>query len=316
MVISYRALTPSKERQSSGFHRNQLLALASFLTAFVLLASLLSGCDPSLQAGPSARYAVASQQGKAGLSDEGTGRKKVASGEYLVYEEASEGAVGPLGEKVYDFHESWTLWQTGKGEYEVEGDRRFNTSADLLRSFRFVVRLSRDFTVLRVTEFATLKWISDSGPLTCEFLPKELHCSPGGKNPRPSTDWHISVEHPYGLLWPISPFSLGSVARESERDLARPTQASLIEIEQPSADNPISPAILTGELRYLGIESIEEAGQNWQAYKFSLKVPLHPKFLIWTSSKGLLLALAVEHSHPNWPKEGIKLVRFEKSADL
>lgn len=174
MVICYRALTPSKERQSGGFHRNQLLALASFLTAFVLLASLLGGCDSFLRAGPSARYAVASQRGKAGSSDEGTGRKKVASGEYLVYEEASEGAVGPFGEKVYDFHESWTLWQTGKGEYEVEGDRRFNTSADLLRSFRFVVRLSRDFTVLRVTEFATLKWISDSGPLTCEFLPKEL----------------------------------------------------------------------------------------------------------------------------------------------
>jgi hypothetical protein len=204
-------------------------------------------------------------------------RKKIASGEYEVYEEGNEGAVGPFGEEVYDFHESWTLWQTGNREYQVEGDRRFRTSRVLLLSHRFTVDLSRDLAVTRVTEFTTLKWITDSGPVVCEFLLKEMHCSLGGKNPNPARDLHVEATHPYGLLWPISPFSLGSVAKESERDASQATRASLITIEQPSADDPIRPTVLVGDLRYLGVENLEAAGQTWQAYKFSIKVPLHPK---------------------------------------
>ena len=73
---------------------------------------------------------------------------------------------------------------------------------------------------------------------------------------------------------------------------------------------------LVGELRYLGTEELEAAGQSWQAYKFSIKVPFYPRFLLWTSSKGLLLALAIEHKHADWPKEGIRLVRFVKWADF
>jgi hypothetical protein len=152
-------------------------------------------------------------------SEEGkNNRKRIAAGEYEVYEEANEAAVGPFGETVYDFHESWTLWQVGKQGYQVDGERQFRTSEDLLASRRFHVDLSRDLTVTTVTEFGTLKWIKDSGPLACEFLTTEMHCSLGGKHPDPSRDWHIEAEHPYGLLWPISPFSLGSVAKESERD--------------------------------------------------------------------------------------------------
>jgi hypothetical protein len=243
-------------------------------------------------------------------------RKKMAAGEYEVYEEAKESGVGPFREKVYDFHESWTLWQVGNREYKVEGERQFRTSEDLLISRRFRVDLSRDLTVTKVTEFASLKWIKDSGPLGCEFLSKEMHCSLGGKNPDPSKDWHIEAEHPYGLLWPISPFSLGSIARESERDPSRATRVSLISIEQPDANNPISAMVLVGDLRYLGVEKIEAADKTWEAYKFSIKVPLHPKYLVWTSDKGLLLALTVEHAHADWPKEGLRLVRFEKWSDF
>ncbi len=124
------------------------------------------------------------------------------------------------------------------------------------------------------------------------------------------------MQHPFGLLWPISAFSLSGVTREEERNIDRPAEVQLASIEQPDEDNPVEVTVLDGQLRYLGEESIELAGQNWRAHKFSLKVALHPQFLIWTSSKGLLLSLAVEHAHKNWAEEGMKLVRFQKWADF
>ena len=248
---------------------------------------------------------------------DGSSQVPIADGEYEVYEEGSAGAVGPFGEEVYDFHETWTLNRQPSGNYHVDGERRFRTKMDsTVVTHPFTVELSRDLTVLSVTEFSRLRWIADSGPLTCDFLTDELDCTIGGKKHNPSTDRHIEVQHPYGLLWPISPFSLGSVMRESERDPRIVTRASLISIEQPSATDPISPMVLTGDLQYLGVENFSAAGRSWEAYKFSIKVPMHPKFLVWTSQKGMLLALAVEHQHADWPKEGLRLIRYETLADF
>lgn len=243
-------------------------------------------------------------------------RTKIAEGEYAIYEEGNSGAVGPAGEETYDFHESWTLWHVGKDQYEVEGERKFESPRDVQHDDRFQIQLSRDLTPMRTTEFAKLAWRRDSGPTTCEFLPKEIHCfSAPGKSEGP-LDLHIPMRPPYGFLWPISPFSLGGLTRESERDLTRANSIQLLSIEQPNPSNPIYPIVRNGQLQFLGDEDLEVAGQTWRAHKFSLKVPSYPQFLIWTSSNGLLLDVAVEHAHPNWPKEGMKLSQFHKWADF
>jgi hypothetical protein len=170
--------------------------------------------------------------------------------------------------------------------------------------------------VLQETEFTHLRWVKQSGPLTCIFLQADLHCSAAARNPGDAVDQHIPVSEPYGLLWPISPFSIGSLARESERDLKQLHQASLVSIRQPRPDNPVDVLILTGDLEYLGVEDFKTAGQHWQAYKFSLQVPFHPQLLLWTSSQGLLLGISVENSRPDWPKEGVRLIRFTKWNDF
>ena len=85
------------------------------------------------------------------------GRKRIAAGEYEVYEEANEGLVGPFGEEVRNFHESWTLWQNAKRGYEVEGERRFETLNKEPQKHNFKVELSRDFTVERMMESASLR---------------------------------------------------------------------------------------------------------------------------------------------------------------
>jgi hypothetical protein len=239
-------------------------------------------------------------------------RTQIADGEYTVYQQGNEGAVGPYGEEVYDFHEKWTLWKHSDGQYEVEGERQFESPRDKRQTHRFITRLSRDLTVLQVTEFAPLNWVQDSSPLTCKFLTQELYCSAAVKDPRNAVEQHIPVSTPYGVLWPISPFSLGSLAKEEERDLTRSDPASLVSIQQPSPDNPVEVLVFQGDIQYLGVEDLETAGQHWPAYKFLLKVPLHPKLLMWTSRNGLLLGISVERSYPDWPVEGIRLTRFVK----
>jgi len=243
-----------------------------------------------------------------------TQRSKVAQGEYAIFQGENGGAVGPFGEEVYNFHETWTLWQFGNGSYEVEGERRFESPKDTAHADRFVVELSRDLTITRMTEFARLKWKRDSGPLTCEFLRSALHCSSNAKNAGQSLELNIPTQEPFGLLWPISAFSLSGLTREAERDIHRETHIQLISIEQPSPEIPVNPLILGGELRYLGAENFDVAGQARRAFKFSIKVPLSPELIVWTSPKGLLMGVAVQHEEKEWPAETMKLVRLQEWA--
>jgi hypothetical protein len=287
--------------------------------AFAGLSACLVGVLFGNVAGATKAVSFADRLGQsppAAASERVVNHTKVAEGEYAIVEEGNGGAVGPFEEEVYNFSESWTLWRVEKGQYQVEGVRRFESPKDLVHTNRFVVDLSRDLTVVRMKEFAKLKWRPDSGPLSCEFLRVELHCSSGESDPKQTINLRTHLEQPYGLLWPISPFSLGGITREVERDRSHPTQVDLVRIEQPSTANPVEATILSGPLRYLGDEDIDAAGQKWRARKFSLKVALHPEFLIWTSSKGLLLALAVEHEHKDWPQEGMKLTHFRSWADF
>ena len=285
-----------------------------FLVAVVYLFGAIGG--PNINSlGATAPESPLAARTPAGLAPDGK-RTKIAEGEYAIFEQANGGAVGPFGQEVYNFKESWTLWRVADGQYHVEGVMTFDSPTYEPHINPFAVELSRDLTILSVTEFARLRWVSNSGPLWCEFLPNDLHCSSGGSDPRKRIELRTHLTDPYGLLWPVSPFSLSGITRQVERDPDRPTQIDLITIEQPSPVHPVESTVLIGPLWYLGKEDIDVAGRKWHADKFSIKVPFHPEFLLWTSSRGLLLALAMEHEHENWPGEGLRLSRFKGSADF
>jgi hypothetical protein len=239
-------------------------------------------------------------------------RTKVAEGEYVVVEGANGGAIGPFGEEIYNFHEIWTLWRTVKGTYEVEGERKFESPKEVARSDRFVAELSRDLTISRVTEYGRLKWRRDSGALTCEFLRSALRCSSNAKSPDQSLQLNTPMDKPFGFLWPISAFSLSSITRAAERDRNRPTRVQLVSIEQPSREVPVMPMILDGRVRYLGEDNIHIDGQPRRAYKFSIKAMLSPELIVWTSPKGLLLGVAVQHEGKDWPEESMKLLHLHE----
>jgi hypothetical protein len=243
-------------------------------------------------------------------------RTRVAEGEYSVFQRKSGGAVGPFENEVFNFRESWTIWRTGDGEYEVTGERQFESPEGVPHRNRFEAQLARDLSVVAVKEFAKLRWRRDSGPLTCEFQPAQLHCSSGGKDPAKSILVDIPMRHPFGILWPLSPFSLNSVARAAGRHVNDVSPVQLVELVEESAESPVSPLVLDGHLRYLGQEDIRVANQKWRADRFEMEVPLHPGYLIWTSPDGILLSLAVESGTKNEPARRMDLVRYEKFAEF
>jgi hypothetical protein len=243
-------------------------------------------------------------------------RAKIAQGEYLIREQGNGGAFGPFGEALYNFHESFTLSEGDAGHYEVEGVRSFESPKDVPHSDRFTAALDRDLAVIRVKEFARLRWVKDSGPLSCDFLATQLDCSSGGSDPRREIKLRTPLDKPYGLLWPVSPFSFGGVVRQVERDVSKATQIELVRIEQPGMTNPVQATVLQGPLVYLGDTDFDAAGRTWRAHEFSLKLPTIPECLILTSAKGLLLALAFQHDHPDWKHEGLRLERFESSQEF
>jgi hypothetical protein len=247
---------------------------------------------------------------------QGSPRAKIAQGEYVIREKESGGAFGPFGEAIYNFHESFTLSQGEKSHYEVEGVRSFESPKDVSHSNRFTAELDRDLAVIRVKEFAKLRWVEDSGPLSCEFLATQLDCSSGGSDPKREIKLRTPLDKPYGLLWPVSPFSFGGVVRQAEREASKSTEIDLVRIEQPGMKNPVQATVLEGPLRYLGDTDFEAAGRKWRAHEFSLKVASSREYLIWTSPKGLLLALAFEHEHADWKNEGVRLERFESSREF
>jgi hypothetical protein len=238
---------------------------------------------------------------------------KIADGEYELYEQPVSDAGGPFREAVYNIHETWTLSRVDQGAYEVQG--RFESLSGRGNSSPFLFELSPDMAVVSVKEYAKLRYVQGAGPLTCEVLPLQLHCSADLSEGKKAVDSRTTLEDPYAVLWPISPFSLGPITRQAKANPDKPLNIELVTIEQPNAENPVETTTVRGPLSYVGDEQLV-AGQKWAAQKFSLKVGTNREYLIWTSQKGMLLALAVQHAHRNWREEGIRLAHFHSYADF
>jgi hypothetical protein len=256
--------------------------------------ALFSVCVPS----------VGAQQGE---------RVKVAEGEYRVSEEGDLG-VGPVETEIFDFRESWTLWRVQNGEYEVEGERTFYSPRDYFRFNRFVARLTRRLELVEVTEFRRLRFRDDSGPLTCELLLRQLRCSSAAKDVANSVDFDVAPDRPYGFIWPLSAFSLGSLTRAASPHVGEPVRIQVVQLQELNDVLPVLPILSDGFLKYLGQSDTPYvvSNQSWRPYVYALDTGPIRKLLIWTSSEGIVLS--VERS--NWPKGKMELVRFVKFSDF
>ncbi len=237
-------------------------------------------------------------------------RVEIAEGEYTIFKEY--GGVGPIESEIFNFHETWAMWRTSAGDYEVEGTRSFECPKDYPRDVRFWLHLSSDFQLIEAKEYTPLIWIPRSGPLACSFSQKTLQCSANGKDPGNNRDLSLSMDKPYAFSWPLSAFSVAALTRQADKRPGRITQVQLVEIAQPSPSNPVMPITGGGTLRYLGQDHVVAAGKNWSADKFELqaRMPDVPhKSLLWVSGSGLLLKIEVQREIG--PKGTLELTRFE-----
>jgi hypothetical protein len=267
---------------------------------------------------PQPNEELAAKQSGAGLKVEKqtSERTRLAEGEYQVYRNAEEGGIGPFDPAVYNFSESWTLWRLPDGSLDVEGQRRYDSPQYEPHIDAFSVKLSSRFGVQRIAEFKKLRWRPDSGPLTCDFQPRKLDCSSGAKNPRDNIRLSLPLEPSYGVLWPLSAFSLSNITRFADRRANHPIVVDMLTMDEPNRDNPVFAMVLEGSLRYAGNEQIRVAGQKWLADKFELKVPMYPAFMIWTSPQGLLLDFTEEDNQNRLTEHGMKLVQFKQFSDF
>lgn len=240
-------------------------------------------------------------------------RVKVAEGEYRVMEEGDVG-VGPIETEVFHFRESWTLWRLPSGEYEVEGNRFFESPRDFPRDSRFIARLTHDLRLVQVKEFARLRFRDDSGPLTCKLPPRELRCASGAKDPAGEVHVQVAMDRPYALLWPLSAFSLAGLTRSAPKDVGRTAVVQLVQLEEITDALPVLAIRSDGLIRSLGTSdsAVEIQGKKYPANVYELTAAPIRKMTIWTSPAGLLLAT----ERPGSMGGKMELVRFTKFADF
>jgi hypothetical protein len=295
-----------------------MIRATATLNCALLLASAACGYPAGISP-PSSALAVPAKQADAGSKGEKQAfeRVRIAEGEYQVYRDADESGIGPFSPAVYNFREDWVLWRLPDGNLEVEGARHYDSPEGEPHMDAFSVRLSPQFKVLHLTELRKLRWRPDSGPLACDFLPGNLDCSSGAKDPRQNIRLNLPRLHPsYGFLWPVSAFSLGNITRFAERQADHPIIVDMIEVDEPKNEEPVFASVLEGSLSFLGREEIRVAGVRWSADKFELRVPMHPPFLIWTSPQGLLLDFTEEDNQKRLTEHGMKLVRYKQFANF
>jgi len=273
----------------------RVMEMFMFVTRPVLLSILFSVCLP---------LAIAQQPD----------RVKVAEGEYRVVTDEGDMGVGPIETEVFHFRESWTLWRLPGGEYEVDGDRTFESPRDYIRENRFTARLAADLQILDVKEFAHLRYRSDSGPLTCELLPHELQCHSRARDPAHAVDIQCTMDRPYGFLWPLSAFSLASLTRAAPKEIGRKAVVQVVQLDEVGDDLPVVTIRSDGMIRSLGpSESLFDIiGRKFRANAYELTTGPIGKMTIWTSTEGLLLAA----ERPGSIRRRLELVRFTKFADF
>lgn len=236
-------------------------------------------------------------------------RKKVAAGEYEIVRPAQgrEG-IGPFSAAVYDFRESFTLWRLPDGGFEAEGRRSYESPKGEAHDNRFSARLSAEMRATGVTDFRTLRFRPNSGPLACEFHPQQFLCTSGKGAEDPKLD--LAMKFNYGLFWPASAFSLGRIAIGANRETGQVMPVQLVTIDEPNRANPVAASVLDGSLKFIHRKTIHLAGVDWDADEFELAIPMEPPYLLWVANDGLILLFGPEGDSISGPETGLQLARY------
>jgi hypothetical protein len=190
----------------------------------------------------------------------------------------------------------------------------FDSPRGIPHDNRFIATLSHDLRLLELKEFARLKFRRDSGPLTCRFPAEELRCDSGAKDPRQRVDVKVSMDLPYGVIWPLSAFSLAGLTRAASPQVDQPSRIQVVRLEEVSNAIPVLPIRSDGLIRYFGQSkaTFTASGKSWHPKVYELTASPVRKMQIWTSPEGLLLSA----KRPGWPKGKMELVRFKQFADF
>jgi hypothetical protein len=196
----------------------------------------------------------------------------------------------------------------------VEGERKFDSPLGEAHDDNFWAQLGSDLRLTKVKEFTQLAWVPDSGPLTCDLLPTEMKCNSGGKDPLHTREVQLETPLPYGILWPISAFSIGGLAQLAAKNEGQTVAIDLVTLNELSKSVPVFTIRSRGSIRYLGKSKVafSVSGKSWYPRVFELTSGPTRKLHIWTSPEGLVLAI----KRADWPKTTMQLISFQQFAEF
>ena len=129
-----------------------------------------------------------------------------------------------------------------------------------------------------------------------------------------AVDVDVTMDRPYGLIWPLSAFSLGSLTRAASQHIGEPVRIQVVQLQEISEAAAVLPIRSDGFLKYLGQSDTPYvvSNQSWRPYGYELEASPILKMVIWRSPEGIVLSV----ERPNWPKGQMQLVRFAKFSDF
>jgi hypothetical protein len=156
---------------------------------------------------------------------------------------------------------------------------------------RFIAKLTHAFELLEVEEFAPLRFIQQSGALRCTFLPQQLQCDARTQGGTQALDMQVAMDRPYGLLWPLSPFSLAGLAHHTSANAAKPSPVQVVQLEEISDALPVLAIRSDGLIRSLARSPVAftVTGKSWYPEVYELtagpvrkyKFGLHRRVCFW-----------------------------------
>jgi len=122
------------------------------------------------------------------------------------------------------------------------------------------------------------------------------------------------MDRTYGLLWPLSPFSLAGLVHHTSANAAKPSPVQVVQLEEISDALPVLAIRSDGLIRSLARRPVafSVTGKSWYPEVYELTTGPVRKIQILTSLEGLLLAA----DRPGWPRSRTALVRFKQFAEL
>lgn len=209
------------------------------------------------------------------------------------------------------YRESWVLWRTENGKLEAESQISVQIDGKDQPSFKMFLSLTPDLHLTDATLTSMAPGMKKSGKVTFEFLDNEIRATATGPEGNLTSEGNLKISQPYDLFFPY-PWFLGSIVARVPRTLGQAVSTKVILIDEGHGPKQLGLIPIESKIEYLGEEKVRIGDTIVTAQKFEIRPDPLPRFFVWTSPEGIVLA----YQDSKKSEQRIGLVNFERFEDF